>query len=230
MAGNGANGWGFMRFPALFLALMLPLRALAGAGPADPASLCETAIADAAVASGVPAALLHAIALVESGRGGRPWPWAINVQGRGTWHASQADLAAHVHALQAAGETRFDIGCLQINAHWHGAAFASPAAMADPQTNARYAAAFLARLNHEFGSWEAAAGAYHSRTPDLAAAYRARVLAHITPLPAPPEAMPPDAPAPLAYPLMLAGAPGALASTVPAQSARAPFLPGLAPR
>lgn len=216
---------------------------------ADHASeLCEQAIASAATTSGVPDAWLRAIAVVESGRNGRPWPWAINKRGQGTWHADRAGLEAHIRQLQTKGEGSFDIGCFQINTRWHGAAFGSLEAMADPQANADYAAAFLTRLKAEFGSWEAAAGAYHSRTPDLAEAYRQRVLARLAapdapvPTPAPPSSMseaapaapvvagaPTRSPAPV-YPLLLAGAPGGPGSLVPAQPARAPFLPGWVPR
>jgi hypothetical protein len=46
--------------------------------------------------------------------------------------------------------------------------------MFDPQINATYAARFLLSLYGETGSWEAAAGAYHSRTPEFAQKYAAR--------------------------------------------------------
>jgi hypothetical protein len=44
--------------------------------------------------------------------------------------------------------------------------------MLNPIKNAEYAADFLASLHTELGSWEAAAGAYHSRTPKYADPYR----------------------------------------------------------
>ena len=47
----------------------------------------------------------------------------------------------------------------------------------DPTANAAYAARFLSALYTETGSWEAAAGRYHSVTPALGEAYRERVLA-----------------------------------------------------
>jgi hypothetical protein len=46
--------------------------------------------------------------------------------------------------------------------------------MFDPEWTATYAAQFLRTLYEERGSWSAAAGAYHSLTPELAQVYRAR--------------------------------------------------------
>ena len=46
--------------------------------------------------------------------------------------------------------------------------------MFDPDTGADYAARFLRSLYAERGDWSAAAGAYHSQSPDRAGVYRAR--------------------------------------------------------
>jgi hypothetical protein len=46
--------------------------------------------------------------------------------------------------------------------------------MFDPEWTATYAAQFLRTLYEERGSWSAAAGAYHSLTPELAQIYRTR--------------------------------------------------------
>ena len=46
--------------------------------------------------------------------------------------------------------------------------------MFDPETGADYAARFLKSLYLERGDWSAAAGAYHSQSPDRANVYRAR--------------------------------------------------------
>ena len=77
-----------------------------------------------------------------------------------------------------------DIGCFQINLRWHGHAFASVAQMFDPLANARYAAEFLTDLHREFGDWDAAVAAYHSRTPHFATRYMERfhrIYAALTP-------------------------------------------------
>ncbi len=204
---------------------------------ADPADLCDRAAEEAARATGVPLAVLQAIALAETGRnrGGRlrPWPWATNQGGPGSWFETRDAAEAHVRALIDKGRRNIDIGCFQINLRWHGHAFASPEAMFEPAANALYAARFLAGLASELGSWEAAAGAYHSRTPELAERYGARFRRHLAALeasplaPAPPAVPEPGAqpvvPAgglpgrvpPSPYPLLVAGPPGGPGSLVP---------------
>lgn len=141
---------------------------------------CGAAAAIAAAETGVPEPLLQAIALVESGRrqAGRttPWPWAVNDHGKGHWFASRREAVRHVERQLAAGRTSVDVGCFQVNWRWHGTAFESVAAAFDPLTNARYAARFLAGLHEETGSWPQAVGRYHSATPHLGRAYRARVV------------------------------------------------------
>ena len=126
----------------------------------------------------MPQEVLHAISLTETGRpdGGRlrPWPWAINREGQGHWFKTRAEAFAFAQASLAAGRRSFDVGCFQINYHWHGHNFPSLEAMFDPEAGATYAARFLQSLYLERGSWLAAAGAYHSQTPARASVYRAR--------------------------------------------------------
>lgn len=163
----------------------------------DPAALCERATRAAGAETGVPLAILQAIALTESGRrdetGRRPWPWALNFGGPGAWFDSRDTALAALRAALAEGQRNIDVGCFQINHRWHAEAFASVEEMLDPMANARHAARFLVELHAETGSWSSAIGAYHSRTPAHAARYRAAVarnLAHLgadlaTTLPAP---------------------------------------------
>ncbi len=154
----------------------------------DPSDLCERAIVDGARRGGVPPEVLHAVALTETGRHRdgrlRAWPWAINREGKGYWFDTRAEALAFAEASLAQGRTSFDVGCVQINYRWHGHAFPSLDAMFDPEWTATYAAQFLRTLYEERGSWSAAAGAYHSLTPELAQGYSARfeqVLAGLDP-------------------------------------------------
>lgn len=140
---------------------------------ADPGDICFSVGAEAGARHGVPAEVLSAITLTETGRDNRPWPWAINAGGDGRWFDSKSDALSWARQLRAAGRRNFDVGCFQLNYRWHGGAFASLEAMFDPATNADYAAGFLARLYREKGNWSEAAGAYHSRTPRHATRYRA---------------------------------------------------------
>lgn len=163
-------------------ALLLLVCLLAPARPsAAAAHLCLEAARRAAAEAGVPADLMVAITLAETGRsrGGRmePWPWTANLDGAGHWFDSRAALRAFVGRALAEGRTSLDIGCFQINWRWHGRHFATPDDLAEPLTAARHAARWLAALRAELGSWEAASGAYHSRRPERAARYAVRVAA-----------------------------------------------------
>ena len=177
---------------ALALALVVPsARAGAiGAGEAAAESAqCADAIRRAARASGVPAPLLLALAPIESGlprahgRGpSYPWPWTLNTNGSGSFHFRTRTAAEkHLSSLVAAGIDNIDIGCMQVNWHWHGAGFASPAAALNPALNTSYAAALLKDYQLKTGSWAGAVGLYHSHTPPLAEAYRCRVAHALQP-------------------------------------------------
>jgi hypothetical protein len=139
--------------------------------------LCEAAAEHVSARTGVPIAVLHAIALVETGRAidgtNRPWPWAVNQAGKSHWFATRAEAERHIRASLDTGARNIDIGCFQINHRWHADGFADVSQMLDPDANALYAARFLAQHFGETGDWTLAAGRYHSRTEVHAARYRA---------------------------------------------------------
>ena len=152
------------------------------APPTSPTSLCRSAIAAAEQTAAVPARLMGAIGLVESGRrdaDGRSgaWPWTINAEGYGRHFASKAEAVAAVQDMRARGVRSIDVGCMQVNLMHHPAAFASLDDAFDPALNARYAARFLNQLRAQTGSWPRAVAGYHSFTPDLGERYAAKVLA-----------------------------------------------------
>ncbi|WP_114288010.1 transglycosylase SLT domain-containing protein [Candidatus Halocynthiibacter alkanivorans] len=169
-----------LRLGGVWLSALVGL--LAGIGFSAPAlaqpGFCEDAAQIVARESGVPVSVLKAISLNETGRnsGGvmRPWPWTVNMEGKGVWFDSKAEALAYAEREFDRGARSFDIGCFQINYKWHGQAFSSIEEMFDPMANARYAARFLKELYAEKGNWSEAAGAYHSRTPDKAEKYTAR--------------------------------------------------------
>lgn len=154
------------------------LAAPALAVPADLSLVCEQAAELASAQVGVPVSVLKAISLNETGRkwGGemRPWPWTINMEGAGHWFDTEDEARSFVYGHFKRGARSFDVGCFQINYKWHGENFASIDQMFDPVANAIYAAKFLKTLHAEKGDWTAAAGAYHSRTPEFADKYAAR--------------------------------------------------------
>jgi hypothetical protein len=141
-------------------------------------SVCAGAARRAAVDQGVPEEILLTIATIESGRGEEPgWPWTVGHRGAGFWAQTRGEALDHARTLLAAGERNLDLGCFQINLHWHATDFTSLDAMLDPDTNAGHAARLLAGHHARTGDWEAAVAAYHSRAPAPAARYLARFRA-----------------------------------------------------
>ena len=164
--------------PAVALVLCAgPLRA---APAADPSS-CTGAIAATERAERLPAQVLGAIGIVESGRIDprtrtvAPWPWTINVAGAGHVFDTAADAIVAVRAAQAAGIASIDVGCMQVNLFHHPHAFATLEDAFDPAVNVRYAAGFLVRLHAQAGNWPAAVAAYHSATAAIGAPYAQHV-------------------------------------------------------
>jgi len=115
--------------------------------------------------------LLAAIASTESGRYHRalglnlPWPWTINVEGRGYFFDTKQEAIATVRKLQERGVQSIDVGCMQVNLYHHPYAFANLDEAFDPAYNVAYAAQFLKQNFQEEGSWRKATADYHSHTP-----------------------------------------------------------------
>ena len=204
---------------ALFLLLAPPITPALHARD-NPADLCLQAAAEAASTSGVPYDVLRAIATVETGREGQPWPWTANFGGDGRWYDSAEEVERTVSEALSAGTTNVDLGCFQLNYRWHGEEFASLADMLDPTQNAAYAAGFLADHYARTGDWALAAAAYHSATPEFASAYQAKfetVYAGLAGGDAPPRSILPEAEERTnRFPLLIAGATGSHGSLVPA--------------
>jgi hypothetical protein len=163
--------------------LTLAAPAMATPPLASPAQLCESAIVATERAAHLPARMMGAIAVVETGRPDaatgalRPWPWTINAEGQGFFFATKQQAIDAVRGLQARGVRSIDVGCMQVNLMFHPDAFASLDQAFDADTNARYAGRFLTALHTAKNDWPAAIAAYHSETPAVGAAYRRLVLA-----------------------------------------------------
>lgn len=173
-------------FPALVcLGVIIAVPALARSLPdvlSDSWRLCPQAIAAQEHAQGIPKHLLSAIAIAESGRkhprlGRRlPWPWTVMAEGRGRYLPSKAAAIREVQQLQARGVRNIDVGCMQVNLYHHSDAFLSLDEAFEPSSNVGYAGEFLRRLFESTGSWQEAAGMYHSATPEHKIPYRQRVV------------------------------------------------------
>jgi len=129
----------------------------------------------------LPEHLMAAMARVESGRAhpqnaaAFAWPWTIRAQGRGRYFPTKAAAVAEVKRLRRNGVRNIDVGCMQVNLHYHGHAFETVAQAIDPVHNVAYAAEFLRKLRRSTHTWMRAIGYYHSRTPAHYRDYQARV-------------------------------------------------------
>ena len=180
--------------PFVLALLAMPAGAAPGADVPRISAICDGAARYASERTGVPIGVLRAISLTETGRtlsgGFRPWPWTVNMEGKGLWFDSRDEALAYALSSHGKGKRSFDVGCFQLNYRWHGDGFASIEEMFDPAANAMYAAGFLSDLFREFGDWTRAAGAYHSRTPVYANRYSARFARILSTLDdAPPEVL-----------------------------------------
>ena len=125
----------------------------------------------------VPARLLYSIALTETQKrltdgSIRPWPWTLNIAGKGRYFDSRHEMQQA--ALQAIrqGVTNIDIGLMQINMRYHLHRSFSLTDLMRPEDNLNIAAEIL---HDEYrrcqGDWWCAVGAYHSPTPARAQRY-----------------------------------------------------------
>mgnify|MGYP002737320108 CR=1 FL=1 len=166
----------------LLVAAMAGTAKAAPALPTDPWRLCPEAIAAQEKSQAIPKHLLSAIALAESARkhptfGKRmPWPWTVMAEGEGRYLPTKALAIEEVRLLQARGIRNIDVGCMQVNLYHHADAFYSLDNAFDPAANVAYASKFLKSLYDDFGSWQEAAGRYHSATPELKEPYQSRVV------------------------------------------------------
>ena len=147
--------------------------------PAEP--ICEREMTRAARESGVPLEILYSVGLTETGSRGTLSPYDMNVDGRAV-HSDSLDEALRRFGEETARGAKFiDIGCMQINHHWHAANFHSLREMFDPEHNVRYAAAYLKTLRAEQGTWTLAVARYNAGpgNPTAQRNYVCAVIAHM---------------------------------------------------
>ena len=143
------------------------------AGP----SACDSAISEAERRYRIPPHVLRAVGLTEAGQAGTVYPWTANIAGASRFYSSKEAAISGVSEALDQGVASVDVGCLQVNLHWHPNAFASLAEAFDPAVNVDYGAAYLRALHdqHE-GSWTKAVQFYHSSTSHEQLRYLCAVL------------------------------------------------------
>jgi soluble lytic murein transglycosylase-like protein len=108
---------------------------------------CEREISAAALKFGVPEGILYSVGLTETGRKGSLQPFALNVEGKAYYFDGLDQALDAFQEARQGGAKLIDVGCMQINQHFHGEHFTSVQAMFDPQRNVEYAARFLSNLH-----------------------------------------------------------------------------------
>jgi soluble lytic murein transglycosylase-like protein len=133
-----------------------------GAARAEGTLACEREMTRASALHGVPLNVLYSVGLTETGSRGGLSPYDMNVDGAAVHSASLAEAMARFAQAKSRGAKFIDIGCMQINHHFHGADFHSLSEMFDPARNVEYAANFLKSLKAQEGSWTLAVARYNA--------------------------------------------------------------------
>jgi Transglycosylase SLT domain len=136
----------------------------------------------AAVHAGIPAKVLFAVVLQESGMTIRgrmiPWPWTLNTAAGPRRYIRRAEACTALR--RALSESRsIDVGLGQINVRYHGHRVREPCELLDPYRNLAITATIL-REHHTPGEdWLIAIGHYHRPAGgEPAARYRRSVRRH----------------------------------------------------
>lgn len=163
------------------LATLLAAAASTSSARSASANVCEREMSQAAARHGVPLGMLYAVGLTESGKRGSLQPFAMNIEGKAYFGTSVADVRARFDEAKRGGARLIDLGCMQINHHYHGAKFGSIEAMIDPRANVDYATQFLRELKKREGSWTLAVARYHAGPHNNAAQklYICRVMTNM---------------------------------------------------
>lgn len=164
------NRQGAINVPVAIRLLFLSQTLAAGLSSSDavaaplaaPIVSCEREIARAAARYDIPLAVFYAVGLNETGWKGRLQPYSMNIDGRAVSSATLADALARFGTAKASGARMIDIGCMQINHHYHAANFPSLEAMFDPAQNIDYAARFLRDLKIRERTWTMAVARYNA--------------------------------------------------------------------
>jgi soluble lytic murein transglycosylase-like protein len=125
-------------------------------------TVCEREMARASKAYDVPLGVLYAVGLTETGRRGSLQPYAMNIEGKPYFAENLAQAVEKFDGARSRGAVLIDVGCMQINHHFHADQFASLEAMFEPHQNVDYAARFLRSLKAREGSWTMAVARYHA--------------------------------------------------------------------
>ncbi|MGO4707478.1 transglycosylase SLT domain-containing protein [Microvirga sp. 2MCAF38] len=150
-----------MRALLLIATLAVSICSVAGKAAANSNS-CEREMVRASTKYGVPLGMLYSVGLAETGKRGSLQPYAMNIEGKPYFAANASDAMRRFEDASRDGAKLIDLGCMQINHHFHREKFSSLASMLNPHDNVDYAAQFLKQLRVREGSWTMAVARYHA--------------------------------------------------------------------
>lgn len=134
---------------------------------------------------GIPHTVFYAVALAESAFQVdqddvyRPWPWTLNVAGRGYFFDSRLAAWQALTGWLRKGQRSIDIGLMQVNWRYHQERLGTTWQALDPYHNLRVGAAILQECYKTRQDWWSSVGCYHSpANSDRADRYRRRVVSH----------------------------------------------------
>lgn len=127
---------------------------------------------------GLPADIVYAVSLAESGRttpryGFGVWPWALNIGETAHYPLSQSDAHERIVEALAQGDEGIAIGLMQVYWQFHKELFRDQAAYAlDLGANLRAGAKILREFADQANDIWTAVGYYHAGTGDSARTQR----------------------------------------------------------
>lgn len=134
---------------------------------------------DVAKAANISPSILAAVALNETSRNGKPWPWTLDVAGHPFFFHSRDEAYRAASYLLAHHFVWFDIGIMQVNWKYNGWRFKNVWQALQPSINMSAAANILNTNFDKTHSWARAVELYHSANRYLGRTYLADFLRHL---------------------------------------------------
>lgn len=123
--------------------------------------------------------ILAGIAMNESAYAGRPWPWTLNVAGRGYFFKTREGAYHALNDLLSQGRCEFDVGIMQVNWCYHHQRFTSAWDALAPSTNIHVAEEILNENYSKTHSVAEDVAYYNSANPVPGREYLVRFIHHL---------------------------------------------------
>ena len=143
-------------------AALVAIAVSSGAARADGSLACEREMTRASAQHGVPLNVLYSVGLTETGSRNGLSPYDMNVDGQAVHSTSLAEAMARFAQAKGRGAKFIDIGCMQINHHFHSADFHSLERDVRPGAQCRICRELPQILKAQEGTWTLAVARYNA--------------------------------------------------------------------